>query len=592
MSEPLRYELDLSRPGHELHMRLLVPHAEAGALRLYMPRWAPGSYLLREFARHLDAIRATSRGVVLPARKEGTDAFVVEVAAAGPVEVTYLVYAHELTVRTNYLGSDRALISGAATWLVPEGRERSTFRVRVSVPEGWPAAECALPRDGDDFMARDFDALVDSPIGAGPAQVGSFVVRGVPHRIVVHGEGDARIERLTRDTKAICEAAASVFGEVPCPQYLFLVEQGCGGGLEHADSSVCGVSPLAFASDAEARRALSLFAHEYFHLWNVKRIRPEALGPFDYRREAHTPHLWVAEGLTSYYQHLLCLRAGLVDPGRFLAILASYVMEIESSTGETFQSLEEASHDAWIKYYRPHENSPNTQVSYYVKGCVAGLVLDLEVRRRTSGRRSLDDMFRALWALWKRRPERGFSDAELRTAFAEAAGEPLDALIEEVARSARRLDVDSRLHALGLEIVRRPARPGAFLGIQVKRSEGRLVVDRVLRGSPAWTAGLAPGEEVVAIDSFRVDEADLRSHLDERSPGTPARLTTSLWSKLREVPVALGERPSLDYRFRKRPDVGAAGKAALEAWLGVSHERLVVLDEPPEDQRGRTPRPL
>ena len=372
--QPVRYVVDLSRPGHEIVVTATFPHPgpSGGTVHVFMPRWAPGSYLVREFARHVEWIRARQGAVELPVRKSATDEWRIETRDDSALIVEYGLYAHEMTVRTNYLATDRALIAGAATFLRPTEGDIGPLRVKIRQPEGWPLPECALPVEGGAFVAADFDELIDSPIAAGPRTVASFDVKGVPHRIAVYGQGDSDAEGLVEDVRATCEAASDVFGDIPCSSYLFIIELGCGGGLEHAASSVCGIPVVARATDADWRRSLSLVAHEYFHLWNVKRIRPAALGPFDYRREAHTPHLWVAEGLTSYYQHVIGLRAGLLSAERFLTIMAAHVLDLESTPGRLVQSLEESSHDAWIKYYRPHENTPNSTVSYYGKGAVAG----------------------------------------------------------------------------------------------------------------------------------------------------------------------------------------------------------------------------
>ena len=592
----LRYVLDLTQPGHEIAVTATWPDPPVrdGVVRAYMPRWAPGSYLMREFARLVDWIRAEQGGRELRVVKDSTDGWAIEGAAPGqPLIVVYGLYAHELTVRTNYLGEDRALVCGAATYIVPEGCEGRAARVEIVVPPSWPEAECALPREGRARVARDYDELVDSPIAAGPCRSASFVARGVTHRVVVFGEGDTEPQALAEDARLIAEAAADVFdGRIPCNDgYLFLIELGCGGGLEHADSSVCGFPVRAFGNEAERRRSLGLLAHEYFHLWNIKRIRPKGLGPFDYRREAHVPHLWVAEGMTSYYQHVLCLRAGLVGPARFLATWVAYVHEAEAAPGDVLQSLHDSSHDAWTKYYRQHENSSNVQVSYYGKGAVAGLVIDLEIRLRTKGARGLDDAFRALWRRWLETGD-PYDDAQLRDAMAEAAGGRMDDVIDAVAGRAERLDVDARLAAIGLSLVRRPGAPGGFLGVYLKRAEGRAVIDRIVRGGPAWRARLAPGEEIVAVDGWRTDEPELRARLDSRAAGDQAVLTTALAGKLREVRVELAARPSQDYRIRKAASATPAGRAALRSWLGVSWEELEPLDEIHEELRaGRGPRP-
>ncbi len=589
-SRPARYIVDLSRPGHEIVVTATfddpLPTRTTCDVALFMPRWAPGSYLVREFARHVDWIRARQGAVERRVRKTGTDEWIVEGCDGSSLVVEYGLHAHELTVRTNYLAADRALLSGAATFLRLADREPAPIRVGLVEPPAWPEAQCALPREGGEFVARDFDELVDSPIAAGPCSISDFEVRGVPHRIAVYGQGDVDAAGVLDEVKAIVEASAAIFDDIPCERYLFIIEIGCGGGLEHAASSVCGFQVLARPAPADWRRHATLVAHEYFHLWNVKRIRPAALGPFDYRREAHTPHLWVAEGLTSYYQNLIGLRAGVLGPARYLCMLAGQVLDLESTPGRFVQSLEESSHDAWIKYYRPHENTRNATISYYGKGAVAGLVLDLEIRARTAGERSLDDSFRTLYRLWKERPGRGYSDDELAAALSGAAGRSMDEVIEEVSRGRGDLDVDSRLAAAGLELVRRPPGRGAWLGILTRRGDGKVLVDRIVKDGPAWAAGLAPGEEVVAIDGFRVDDGELATRLEAGKPGDEIVVTSALWGRLREVKLVAGAKPRTDYRFRKIADASPKARAVAEGWLGAKWADLELLDEAPEHDGG------
>lgn len=577
--------VDLTGPGNELRVTTRVERPGSGPVRVTMPRWTPGSYLLREFARHVEAVTARRGGSPVGVHVTGVDEWTVD-PGEGDLELTHVLHANDLSVRTNYRSDQRALVCWAATALVPEGRESGPFRVTVEQPAHWPEPQCALPLVDGRHVASDLDALVDAPLAAGPCRLADFEVAGVPHRIALYGEGDCDLETLVPDVQATCEAAAAVFGGgVPSDRYLFIFELGCGGGLEHASSSVCGFPVPGFATEAERRRRLALVAHEYFHVWNVKRIRPEALGPFDYRAEVLTPHLWVAEGLTNYYEHRLGLDAGLVSPGRYLNILAWYLADWEQTPGKDVQSLEDSSRCAWIKLYRPTENTRNSQVSYYSVGALVGLVLDLEIRLRTAGERSLDDAFRSLWRLHLSRPERGFSDDELRAALAEAAGESLAEVLDECVRQPGAMDVVGRLEAAGLTVERLPREEQpAWIGVELETSGARTVFRRIVRDGPAWRAGVLPGEELLAIDGFRVGD-DPAPWLKRRQPGESVRLTTVLEGRLRDVSVTLDATPSLDLRLRKAERVDGRGAAALSSWLGVAREELELLDEAPEDQR-------
>lgn len=596
MSKPrVRYVVSFPEPHtHFVQVAMSIDDADEGGVHLSLPVWTPGSYLVREYARHLEGIVARrATGEEVPVAQVDKRTWRVDTKPGKRVDVTYRVYANELTVRTSHVDADHAFLVSAGVFLHVRGREAEPCLVAVEPPEGWEVA-CPLPLKGENtWEAADLDELVDAPFEAGTHRTLTFEVCGVPHRIAVCGEGNLDEERLLEDTHSICRAAAEVFGgDHPCRSYLFLfhVLEGAGGGLEHRDSCVCGFAPHAFRPERSYLRQLTLISHEYFHLWNVKRIRPRELGPFDYGAENHTRLLWVSEGFTTYYQDLILRRAGLTSVPIWLDDLARMIRAYHETPGRFVESVESSSFNAWTKLYRPHENSRNATVSYYLKGAMVALLLDLAIRDATDGGRGLDDVLRGLWARWRARPDEGFTEEELLEALGEAAGRSLEPEVAAWVRSTEELPFGDLLAKAGLELAPRASsqEPGAWLGITVSSEGGKVAVKEVLADTPAHGAGLDAGDELIAIDGWRL--GDLAERLGDRKPGDTAALTVARRGRLREVGVELGAAPPTDRVLRPREDAGERERRLFRGWAdGELDEAAGDPGAPPKDPR---PKPL
>ncbi len=590
----VEYTVRIPEPAnHLVHIDLGVAKAEEGGVILRMPVWTPGSYLVREFSRHV--MNVTARrvgGDPVEVEKIRKNAWLVKTKPGKRVEISYTVYANELTVRTSHVDADHAFLHPAATFLYVEGREAEAMTVRIEAPEGWESAT-SLPLVGEDtFKAANLDELMDSPFEIGTHQVLSFTAAGVPHRIALHGTGNFDLEELLGDTATICNAAAEMFpGDHPCRSYTFIyhVLEGAGGGLEHLDSSVCGFSVRAFKPERSYVRALSLISHEYFHLWNIKRIRPRELGPFDYDRENPTRLLWVSEGFTSYYQYRILRAAGLMPVPDYLDETAGMIRAYLEIPGRAVDPVAEASFDAWIKLYRPNENTRNSTISYYLKGALIGMLLDLAIRDATEGEKSLDDVMVKLWKLFGQRPAEGFTEEELRSILAETAGRDLGAEIDSWVHTTDELPFAGYFAKLGLEIVPRdPGDPGAWLGITTKEQNGRTLVREVLTGTPAAAAGLSAGDELIALDDWRI--GNLLELLGERAPDDVAALVISRRGRLRRLTVTLGEAPVTDVVLRPVDGAGEREARLFEGWAGAP---LQVADEHPRPApKDLRPRPI
>ncbi len=549
-------------------------------LNLVMPVWTPGSYLVREFGRHVQDFAATgANGRALVWRKTNKNTWRIETGGAREVRATYQVYANELTVRTNELNDRHAFWNNAALLMYPEGQLRAPSTLKV-VPFGnWKVATGlpAVSGKDDTFRAESFDILYDSPVEVGTFRTLNFEVRDVPHRIVIDGEGNYDPERLRRDFQKIVEASVQMMGDVPYKDYTFILHLRAtgGGGLEHLNSTAIIVQRFNFRPETTYRSFLSLVAHEFFHVWNVKLIRPDVLGPFDYTQENYTRLLWVAEGVTDYYEYILLRRAGLVTDKEYLDIMARAIQNLQNRPGRRELSLEEASFDAWIKYYRQDENSVNSQVSYYDKGGIVGMLLDLEIRKRSNGAKSLDDVMRALYNEYAKQG-RNYTPEDFQRASEQMAGASLDQFFSRYVRGTEELDYNAALNAVGLQLVTtgtndpsKPAAPKAYLGANLRQDVDRLVVTNVLAGTSAYDQGLNAFDQIVALDGARVNLQTFNARLDEKRPGDEIRLTVFRQDDLRQLTIKLGARTEGDYRIIPIKNPTPEQARLYESWLNA-----------------------
>jgi predicted metalloprotease with PDZ domain len=563
----------------EVEMRPQPRGASALArIDLVMPAWTPGSYLVRDYARHVQDFAATDNsGAPLRWSKVNKNTWRVETEGAADWRVTYRVYANELTVRTSELNDRHAFWNNAALLMYVDGQLGAPAALRVVPPAGWTVAT-GLPPVEDQahtYRAENFDILYDSPVLAGSAlKTLAFKVRDVDHRIVIDGAGNYDAERVRRDVQKIVATAIGMMGDVPYRDYTFLLmlRGAGGGGLEHMNSTALVWSNFGFRPEAKYREFLGLVAHEYFHLWNVKRIRPDALGPFDYTRENYTKLLWVAEGLTSYYEELLVRRAGLATEKECLDNLARLIQRVQSTPGRRVMSLEEASFDAWIKYYRPDENAPNSQISYYDKGALVGLLLDLEIRRRTSGAKSLDDVMRSLYNEYARKG-RNYTPEDFQRVCESVAGSDLKEFFNRYVRGREELDYATALSAVGLQLAGPNAAAASkkpLLGANLRQDGDRLIVANVYQGTPAYDQGLNAGDQIIALDGMRTTRESFQARLEEKRPGDTVRLTLFRHDELRTLDIRLGTQLDADYSIVSVPQPTPEQLRLRQGWLGTT----------------------
>ena len=570
----------------EVEMRVQIPAnlQVPNETDLVMPVWTPGSYLIREFERHVQDFAADANGRALDWTKVNKNTWRVKTSGARQWRATYRVYANELSVRTSELNSDHAFWNNAALLMYRDGSINAPATLRILPAPGWKIATGlpAVAGEPNTFRAENFDVLYDSPVECSNFKQIDFQVRGVPHRIVIDGDGNYDQNRMLAGVQKIVETETAMFGDIPYHDYTFILHlrANTGGGLEHLNSTALGFRRSNFATEEGYRNFWSLVAHEFFHLWNVKRIRPDALGPFDYTKENYTRLLWVAEGITDYYGHLMPRRAGLISEKTYLDQLAKAIQDFEHTPGREKMSAEESSFDAWIKLYRPDENSINSQISYYDKGELLGLLLDLDIRRRTHGAKSLDDVMRYLYEEFYKKG-RNYTPADIQKACELMAGASLEQFFSRYVRGRDELEfvynemlagVGLRLQAggFGSHQYDGPIPFKAFLGadLEDKPDGDRIVIKSVRAGSPAYEQGLNANDQIVALDGARVTKETFDARIAEKKPGDTVRVTVFRFDDLRTFEIRLG---GSDAPFRILPlaDANDEQKRIYQAWLGA-----------------------
>ncbi len=556
------YTVSMSKPStHLLEVEMRVAWTQMpDKTELKMPVWTPGSYLVREYARHVQAFAAKdATGGDLKWRKTSKNTWQIDSKGSKEFTARYQVYSNELTVRTNELNDDHAFWNNTALLFFVKDHLTIAPTVRVIPFGNWNVATGLPTVSGSEntFRAENYDVLYDSPFEVSNFTEIKFDVLGKPHRYVISGEGNYDPKKLAADTTKIIEESHKIFGDLPYNDYTFILNLRGGGGLEHLNSTALQANRFGFKPDTRYKSFLGLVAHEYFHLWNVKRIRPDALGPFDYENENYTKLLWVAEGATEYYSNLILMRAGLITAGEFLAERATGIQKLQERPGRFETSLEEASFDAWIKYYRTDENAVNNQISYYDKGEIVNMMLDMTIRSSSGGAKSLDDVMRYLYAEFSKR-NRNFTPEAYQKVSEMMAGKSLDDFFVKYVRGREEIDYNSILGGLGLALksgentggrsyLGNDSADGSLtiralpaLGVDLGEESGKLTVRAIIAGSGAHAQGLNTGDQIVAVDGYRATQNFVQSYFAEKSANNRVRLTIFRFDKLRDIEMTIG----------------------------------------------------
>jgi len=570
MSQPWQYVVSMPQPeNHLLQIQLTISDWQEDCIDLHLPVWSPGSYLVREYAKNLQDFRARdSNGENLNWQKITKNHWRIE-SLQQPLQISYNIFANELTVRTNHLDSTHGYFNGAATFMFVPNHEDRPFTVEIVLPkENWKIAT-VLPHfehNPQIFFAEGFDTLVDSPFEIGEHTQVKFEVLGKPHEIIIWGEGNLDITQLEQDTKAIIEVEAELFGGLPYDRYLFILHLANGyGGLEHRDC--CSLIYPRFNFRGEHYlKFLNLVAHEFFHTWNVKRIRPKALEKYDYDQENYTPSLWFAEGATSYYDQIIPLRAELYGKEQFLKNLGETITRLQNTAGRQVQSLYESSFDTWIKLYRPDANSPNSQISYYLKGELVAMLLDLTIRSYTQNHKSLDDVMRSLWQYYGK-SEIGYTEGELYKIIETVAGVNLQDFFKRYIHSTAELDYNYYFEYFGLQLSSGYALKSVYTGISLRANNGIVIVKGVAPNSPAQLVGIDPNDEILAINDFKVTAETFGDRLLDFKSGQEISITLFKQDQLKTVSLKLGDPICDRYVISELKNPSPQQQKNLQSWL-------------------------
>ncbi|AXK38085.1 M61 family metallopeptidase [Crenobacter cavernae] len=590
MTATVRYTLRPIRPeAHLFEATLTVDAPDQAGQRFTLPAWIPGSYMIRDFARQIVAIRAESGGKSLALTQLDKHSWLAEPCKKA-LTVTVEVYAYDLSVRGAYLDSTRGFFNGTSVFLRPEGLAEQPCTLDIQPPEGkafddWTVATSLAPLDVKKrtgfgrYGAAGYDELIDHPFELGGVERVTFKACGVPHEIVVSGRHRGDLKRLARDAKKICEYQIRLFGEpAPFERYVFLLYVGGDvyGGLEHRASTalVANRDDLPVKGDKSLTdgylQLLGLISHEYFHSWNVKRIKPAAFTPYELSTENYTRLLWAFEGVTSYYDDLTLVRSGLIDKERYLQLLAKTITAVERGAGRRKQTLEESSFTAWNKYYRQDENSPNAIVSYYAKGALAALALDLFIREESGGVKSLDDVMCALWSKWLSDGQ-GLAEHEWEAIAEAVTGLDLADFFASALRSTEDLPLAKLLATQGVTLSFDAAasasdrggladsanvKERAVFGAKTAADPLGVKLTQVFDGGAAQAAGLSGGDVLVAIDHLKASDFD--KQLARYAPGDKITVHYFRRDELASATLELAAAPT---------DTARLALAGDAAWL-------------------------
>jgi predicted metalloprotease with PDZ domain len=592
------YMVDLSQALTRYVTVTMTADTEGDETELMMPTWTPGSYLIREYAKHIDRIVARDLdGNSLKLEKISKNRWRVDTKNCKRFSVSYRLFCNEVSVRTNSVNFNRAVLNGAPTYLsIPQQHDRP-HRIKLILPKNW-SVSCSSMRRGrgeHNYLAENFDEVVDSPIVAGNVVVNEFDVAGVPHFMVNVGQSsDFDSKTAMEDLTRMVEEHHSLWGEIPYERYYFITVFGGGGGLEHDNCCLMMVPRLDIRDRANYRGWLNLASHEFFHTWNIRRLRPKVLVDYDYENEVYTPSLWIAEGLTSYYEDLLLVRAGLFDRDEFIQSLSRSIQQLQRTEGRLVQSLRDSSHDAWIKFYRPESNSASTQISYYTKGAIVSLLLDTRIRVATKGEKSLDDVLRLFWK--KHKGDAGYLESDFREICNQLAGEDLSEWFGSTVDSTNELNYQEMADWYGLEIGmfkpqvenrssgnKKDAEaedPKEALNESTVERETAKVAENLRRwigigefDSPATKAGLADTDEVIAVNDQRV-VGSVEDKAQAFQIGEPVKVLVARNGQLQEILVVVGARPpAINWSLKIPTRTSRQQRLNLRKWISSSQPK-------------------
>lgn len=574
----IAYQVYFKHPeAHYVEIEMTFSPLQAGDVELYMPVWTPGSYMVREYSRHVDQVQLQkASGASVQIDKKSKNIWSFKADEATSYKLIYRIYGFEWSVRTNHVDADHAMINGAPTFITVKGQEKLPHHVTFHPKYDWKVISTSLSANGSEWkrVAANYDELVDSPVEIGNHEVIHFKVGGVPHELALVGSSNMDKRQFVSELQTIIQQEIDLFGKAhPCERYVFIVHHtdNVYGGLEHLHSSLNMLPRWNYTERSAYLQSISLLAHEYFHLWNVKRIRPVELGPFDYLQENYTRQLWAIEGVTSYYDDYFVYLAGVASEKEYLNIVAANINRVLNTPGDSYQSLAESSFDAWVKYYRQHENTNNNQVNYYVKGATVVTALNLLILQSSNGEKSLNDVMKALYEMYLSRPEKGYTEEELLTLCEEVAGISLKSFFEDHIFGTLPINYAEYLAYAGIDMVDQSTSEYG-LGWSLSVKDGKYVISKVDEGSSASLAGLSAEDEILAINGYRIN-AQWEKFLYDAKVGSSIEVLISRYGKVRTLQVKLLPNPQVKYVLAFNENPTPEQLKIRQAWLKAGSDK-------------------
>ena len=578
MNKSIFFELSFSEPqAHYVDVKMTINgFQDREYIDIKLPVWAPGSYLIREFAKNVERLSASNSTGKLRTQKVSKNTWRIYNPTEN-IAVSYSVYGFEVSVRTSFIDASRAFLSPVGTFFYVDEYLDLETQVQINLYPGWTTISTGLAKTTgkNTYYAANFDILFDSPIEIGTQDTWSFDIDGILHECAMVGQADYNKEQLTADITAIVREENKIWGSNPNDYYVIITHnyQNGYGGLEHLNSTVLATSRFNYSQPSAYKNYLSLVAHEYFHLWHVKRLRPFALGPFDYDKENYSTGLWIIEGFTSYYDNLIIRRCGIFDEYEYLQKLAIDFNTVYNRPGYLLQSAAASSFDTWIKHYRPDENSHNVAISYYNKGAMHAVALDLKIIAETNGAKRLDDVMKAAYEHFYLINNIGFEEEEFQALAEQVTGVDLQEIFT-AAHDTEDIDYNQYFHPVGYELVdKAEEQDNLSIGIKVGSNEGHTIIKSVDRDSAAWIAGLNVGDELIAINNHRmeINGKAIEYVLSQAKAGDILNILISRDGLIKEITVILIASTKKSYSIERKEDATDAQRRLGNIWLSLGN---------------------
>ncbi|HOW08599.1 MAG TPA: PDZ domain-containing protein [Bacteroidales bacterium] len=569
----IEYTISMENPNnHYFHISLYFSGLKDDNTELKMPVWTPGYYMIMDYPKNVLNFRVTeASGKELLWKKTAKNRWKINTAGVKSIHVSYDVYAFRVSVADSFLDDGRGFISPTGIYMYPAGGKDHPVTVTVKPYEKFKEVSTGLdpvPGKEHTYYAPDFDVLYDCPILAGNQEILKFETGGIPYTIAAENLGNLSRTELVNDFRKIVETATAVIGEIPYRHYTFIMMNNGMGGLEHTNSMAVFTNRLNSESGRVGNGWLSFIAHEFFHLYNVKTIRPIDLGPFDYDRENYTTMLWFSEGVTSYYENLILNRAGFFTRDDVFKEMSSSVAAYENIPGRLFQSVSESSFDSWLFFLNRSENAANTTISYYDKGCAIGMLLDLKIRYESGNKKSLDDVMRTLYNTYYKGKKRGFTDKEFREVCEKTAGTSLNEIFDSFIPTTEEIDYKKYLAYAGLTIDTEPVESdGYWIGADVCQNGDNVVISRVERDSPAWEAGLSSQDIITEINGQKATMDLFNDTLLNAADGNKILFKTVHRDISNESAITPVKKLTINYNIHPASDISPVQGAILSSWL-------------------------